>query len=367
VARRFKVNKTLTWNIARTVQAGDSLSAAPHVPGLGSMESMLRASEAGGAPTETVERVRAAVRSFDRMVELHVGDRAGLDLLLDSMGGGKSDGLELSRKLAFRGNSGILGVQARTRLMCWLVSPNADDSGRLDLAMVSGYVGFRRLRPSVRWPIFKIRHWADSDEPLVVNQWEPIDPDEAPRNGVALLRDFTRGNAPTIKAVKTDDGIDCEIQPGPIGNAGAFDCFRGEMMRGAASRYRTDTDETGEFGVSITTPSEHLIFDLIAHRDLEFVLSPDVLFFSRIFAHGERTGSRDDATLLPIRQQPVQLSGSPPAVATRLIPGYAEILRTVTERLGMDPAQFRGVRLHLRFPPLGSTVTQRFTLPEPPD
>ncbi|MEO1129686.1 MAG: hypothetical protein AAFX05_08285, partial [Planctomycetota bacterium] len=153
VARRFGVNKTLTWNIARLVQADDDLRAASHVPGLSSMERMLAATAKNGAPDETVERVRTAVRQFDEMVEVHVGDRSALDLMLDSMGGGKSDSLEMSRKLAFRGTSGIFGVQARTRLASWIVAPSPDHADRLDMVLVAGYFNFRRLRPVVQWPI----------------------------------------------------------------------------------------------------------------------------------------------------------------------------------------------------------------------
>ncbi|MBZ0171277.1 MAG: hypothetical protein K8E66_02755, partial [Phycisphaerales bacterium] len=49
VARRYKLNKTLTWNIARLLQSSDGLAAVPHVPGAASFEKILKATEADGA------------------------------------------------------------------------------------------------------------------------------------------------------------------------------------------------------------------------------------------------------------------------------------------------------------------------------
>ena len=166
ISRKFGLNKTLTWNMAKVVESGDSLAAAPHVPGRASMEKVLEVSLQSGAPAHVAGSVRDAITNFDRMVELHIGDRADLELMLDSMGLRSPDGAELSRRLAFRGMSGVLGVQARSRLMCCLLAPNSAQPASLDMAMISGYSRFRRLRADMRWPLFKERTWSDKDDPI---------------------------------------------------------------------------------------------------------------------------------------------------------------------------------------------------------
>jgi hypothetical protein len=153
------------------------------------------------------------------------------------------------------------------------------------------------------------------------------------------------------------------LKPGPIGNPGAFDCYRGEFMRSAASRFSSEGDDVGEFGSAITTPVEYLVADLIVHEDLLFALDAESLVFARIFPHGEHAVTGDHLQL-PIRQKLVQLPGSPPAVATPLVPQYAAVVRSVYDRLGWDPARFRGVRLQMAYPPFGSTVLLRFKLPK---
>ena len=118
VARTFRINKTLTWNMAKLMQSGDGLAAVPHVPGNSSIERFLKATESKGANKKAVEAVRTATREFERVISVHVGDRATLDLVIDAMPNSDAQGLELSRKRAFLGNSGIYGVQARANLMC---------------------------------------------------------------------------------------------------------------------------------------------------------------------------------------------------------------------------------------------------------
>lgn len=50
------------------------------------------------------------------------------------------------------------------------------------------------------------------------------------------------------------------------------------------------------------------------------------------------------------------------AVATALVPGYNDLFNYVGQQTGWDLAEFRGIRLQIKFPPLGSTVMLRFPL-----
>jgi hypothetical protein len=365
VARRFRLNKTLTWNVSRLIQAPDGLAAVTHVPGKAAIEKMLEATRRDGASDRAIANVRSATSAFEHVVEVHLGDRGTLDLVLDAISTPTSDGLERSRKLAFRGNSGLYGVQAKTKLITGFLCPNPDDATRIDMAMISGYCGFRRLRSSVRWPIFMPRAWASAEEPIE-QRWNSIDESQnGAFSGLSLISKFSQGSLPEMEVAETDEGMNIMLKPGAIGNPGAFDCFRGDFMRSAAGRYRTELDRTGEIGASITTPAEFLVIDLIAHEELDFALQPDVLVYGRFYSHGEAVGG-DEEMRLPIRQKVSSLPGSPPAVATSLVPHYAEIVRMVYERLDWTPSEFRGVRLQMPYPPFGSTVVLQFKLPEPP-
>lgn len=359
VARAFHIGSTLSWNIAKLLQAPDGLAAVPHVPGTASIEKILKATSSRGASERSVREVREAAQQFEKMIEIHVGDRSTLDLIIDGLATNGAAGLEMSRKRAFNGNSGIYGVQAKSYMMSCYLAPNADDPDQLDMVMLRGYVALRRLRPSVRIPVFRIRQWSEAGQAIGSQQWKPlVEGSDGP-----LLSAFNRGDIPEIDAVPVEGGTDYVLQPGPIGNRGAFDCFLGDMLRAGASRYRTDEDTTGEFGATVTVPSEQLVFDLIAHKDASFALEATSHVYAAYFTHEQRGGQWDEAARLPIRQSPVELAGSPPAVATPLVPRYSDMQSYVFDRLGWKASDFQGVRFQMKYPPLGSTVIQRFELP----
>ncbi|HYE61713.1 MAG TPA: hypothetical protein VD997_06930 [Phycisphaerales bacterium] len=358
VARRLGINKTLTWNVSRVIRATDEFGALAHIPGEQALGKLLEAAGAQGAGEESVQAVRTAARSFREMTALHVGDRSSLDIVVDSMAP-TSEAIEHSRKLAFRGNSGLYGVQARTRFVSTMVVPNAEDASRLDVAFLSGFVGFRRLRADVRWPIFKVR--LQSRPESIVDLFDPGTPVEV--GSGARPRFYAKGQPPRVEVVQSKGDHDYVLMPGAVGDTAAFDCFKGEVFRAAVPRYQQHAGETGDFGASITVPAEHLVLDLIVHQDLAFALEAKVMVFSTIYGHGEADRRSDDISLLPITQTPLPLVGSPPAVATARVPRYSEFFRTMHECLKVDPRQLRGIRVEMKYPPLGSMVVLRYGVP----
>lgn len=364
-ARRFRVNKTLTWNISKVVASSDPITTLSNVPGSSALKRLLQAVEREGAGREVVNRVRQAVEALEKVVETHVGDRATLELVLDGISPNRGDHLELSRKLAFRGNSGLWGVQAKTRLMTAMMAPNADEPDRMDMAIVRGYIGFRRLRSDVRWPIFQLRGWGEEGSHMTA-PWTPLESPDGELSGLPLLRRFSNVRPEDVEEVRTSRGLDYVLLPGPVGNMGALDCFVGDCERSAASKYQTERDTTGEFGATISTPSERLIFDLIVHESLDFALSPEIRAFGGIFMERSEEPIPEACLPIPVPQSLSPLPGSPPVVTTRSVPQYKEIVSSVYERMQWNAEEFRGCRLDLSYPPMGSTILLRFKLPARP-
>jgi len=363
VARQFGINKTLTWTIARLLDAADPVRALAFVPGVASIDKIADCIGEESALVEIKARVRKAARDVEQMIETHAGDRGTLELILDNAAESE-EGLEVSRRLAFRGNSGICGVQAKTRINSCFVAPNPDNPSKIDVALVAGYVGMRRLRPGVEWTIFKPRAWSDEKVAFPQNKWVPLD-STCKVPGLALMSGFSRGALPEFDLEPGAHGRDYVLCRGPVGNSGAFDCFRGEYIRNAVERYNS-RDDTGEFGAIISTPCEVVIVDLIYHKDLPEMGNPEAMVFLTALKDGEATPRADHPSRLPIRARVSPLAGSPPAVATHLVPQYTEMARAVASKLEWDLSQFRGVRTELRYPPLNTALIVRFPLPPAP-
>jgi len=362
VARELSVGKTLTWNIARVIQEPDEFAAVPHIPGSVSIEKILKATQKRGAPAPKIESVRAAIRRFEQMITEHAGDRATLDLVIDGIGAGDAIGLEQSRKHLFLGASGVFGVQAKTRLLAGMLAPNKNDPDKIDIVNVSGTIGLRRLRGDVRTAVHRSRHWTDQEQRHALSEWnrQPLHADDPDH----VMHRFNRGDLPEIERVQVQDGFDYVIQPGPTGNQGAFDFFTGNAIRGKVDRYWSAQDQTGEMGATISVPTEQIVFDLIVDRELDFALDCKAFVRTQYAMNGEMLPGFQESSPLPIRIAASRLAGSPPAVATPLVPRYAELTRYIFDTMEWDPARFVGTRLELKYPPLGSTVTMRFDLPK---
>lgn len=362
VARRFRLNKNLAWKLAKIVNAADPFAAVQHLPGANGMEIVLAAFLAAGAERPQIEKARAALRTFEDMITDHVGDRATLELVLDSMGrGGDGEQLELSRKLAFRGNSGIWGLQARVRVNTAFLAPAPGDPNAVDTALIGGWVNFRRLRSIPRWAIFRVRSYSQvSGAP---SRGEPVEPTADGIQGPQMIREFCSPNMPPISLTRDGDAIVYELGDGPLGNHGVFTCFFGSTVRRIGSRYASASDSHGEFFALISAPVETLLFDVLAHRDVAYATRPEVLVYANL---RDDPRTRAASELLPVPSELHEIGGRPPVVATPLVARYPEIVGTVYEKMGWDAREFVGVRYVLRYPPFPSTVLLRFPLPPAP-
>ncbi len=230
----------------------------------------------------------------------------------------------------------------------------------LDVAFIAGWQGVRRLRPIDRWPAFQLYFRRDDGSQIGDEAASlPILPDRKP--GDWMLDDFCSGAVPEIHAKDTTDGVCYEFGRGPVGRTGDFGCFYGNRRTKAVARHATETDRLGMFHVGVTIPAAVLLFDLFVHRDLSEALSPEVLVQGRLQTHYEH---EDHAVIrLPISTR-VHNLGRDPAVSTPLVKNYDGLIGAAMAGGGWNPADFHCLRLVLEYPPMPSTVTMRYPLPD---
>src|SRR5215471_507782 len=68
VARRYGLNRNLTWKLSRVINASGPFASLNHLPGYQGLELAIGAFESAGASREAVEQLRAAVRRFTEVV-----------------------------------------------------------------------------------------------------------------------------------------------------------------------------------------------------------------------------------------------------------------------------------------------------------
>jgi hypothetical protein len=368
VARRLGLNRQLTWKLARVISAPEAIASLNHLPGQQGLELALVAFEKAGAARETTDRVRAAFAEFTRVVETHAGGREQLELILESMGLLEREGQADSvRERAYQGNSAIWGAQARTRAAINFVAPSAARSS-LDTVMVGGLIGLRRLRPDAKCRLGWEALMEEGSEAELTA--EPLNPESESKILPQLLPEFCSPNMPALSIEQAPEGRYAVLPRGDVGNVTACDCYFGYIVRGQ-SAHRSPGNEFGAFSADIRMPAEMLVFDLIFHRSLAIAGTTETLLYgSPNSSPFSGSSNRDRHELdqgqdrLPMSERPVELAGSPPALSTPLVPAIGRIAEYVYKRMGWDPMEFRGLRLQVPYPPLGSAVVMRWPLPE---
>jgi hypothetical protein len=361
-ARQLGLDKNLTWKISRIVHAGSDAQIAFHVPGEAAVAKLLAAFRKTGTAPKAIAEVQNAFRDYQEMVEIHTGDRASLELMLDSMDEPGVDRLEKSRKLAYQGNRGVWGIQAGVRLSSHILTPNKSNPDLLDYVQIGGYVNFQRLRPGDGWPLLRLRGFNDDGTPSA-HSMEPLITSPEP-SAPLLLRDFFTGTPPPIRVRSDDRGVTYDLDGGRVGRTGVFSAFYGYIDRSGLTRYSDEHNKVGQLLSIVNFPMELLISDLIVHKDLAAQIEPSVRVYGRASGGLDDHERSDERQLLPLNESLTQLRPGLPLLANARVPRYTELADLAFKRAGLDRNDFTGWRLCLPYPPMPSTVSITFSLPE---
>lgn len=363
MARKLAVSRNLTWKISKVVCHRDLYAALQHLPGDEGIQIFVASLLRAGAAPDCIDRINEACSRFGEFVERHAGDRQTLDLMLEGLTNAHDgDRLEQSRKMAFRGNSGIWGAQARVRLNTAILAPSNRNPDHIDAALIGGLIDFRVLRPGIRWPLSNPRFYTDDGTPLTkTTDEEALDPIFAASEGPPMLGSFCKPGLPKIHRAKTALGYVYELEADSIGNTGQQTCMFGSIQRRAFPRKRTARDEFGELLTHVSLPVEHLQFDVMAHKDLAFVIE------SRLHVRGSSDGSAagpgSDQLRIPISERPAELTGRPVVVSSPLVASYDKLVGMAMDRCGWNLRDFRAIRLLVPYPPMHASFVLKFLLP----
>jgi len=363
IARRFGLDKTLTWKIARVICDDDTLAAAVHVPGKASIRNFVDVLEKKGATSAATQPVLAAMDRLEDLIATHSGDRGTFEVMLGSASDelAKKSG-ETARKMAYQGCSAIWGVRARVHTSLHFVAPNRESDRLLDLGVIAGFCDFRRLRSDVAWAVARRATLTTSGVPQSMGSIVPMAPDLVPADS-PILKQFSSTPLPDLRQTQGQGNMTrFELTEGPIGNTAAATCILGWVARGISSRYATDDDIYGEHVVRLSTPVEVLYHDLYVHRDLAFAMKPEIFIYSDL--PGGPTFPYDglERGKLPVMEDVIYLGEGPPNAAAADIANYRQMVDFAAERMGWSLNDFHGFRFRLKYPPIPTLCLYRYPL-----
>lgn len=367
MARQLGLNKNLTWKVSHILGESDPYMAIPHIPGKSGLGILVRTLKKNGASAKTLKALRESIDEFERMVEIHAGDRTHLEMMLDSLThDGEQQRHENHRKLSFLGNSATWGVQARVQLTVNFIAPSQSPD-MVDLAWLSGLINFRRLRPDVNWAMASARKSVDDGSLLPLGAIEPIDANFNGSDQAPLMGEYCTDPLPEIRTVSGPESmLRYELMEGPVGNTAAVSCIIGLHGKGFVRRYRCEDDSIGEHIARMSTPVEVLVHDLFVHEELSHAFNPEICLYSQLPGGPMYPMSGRNQGRLPLHEKVIDLGRGTSGLMTLEVPRYKLMLQSVYERLGWDEGKFHGFRFKMRYPPIPSLAVLRYDLPEPP-
>lgn len=363
VQSAFEIHQTLAWKIHRVAQGPELLADGRYMPGPAGFEAFLAAARGRGVPEDALG---AAQRAFDRyrlLIDSQAGDRPSLELMLQGMRGEppESQG-RLARRPGFRAASSIWGVQVRTRLLCQIVAPSAEQ-GRVDLGVIRGSLGMRRVRPDARLSI---------GPALVVDNGglgriEALFPEDVTAGAPLLKRYCSQPLPPTTVGLNPRGLREHVLGEAPLGGKSGMSIYLGEVHRAAASAYKEAHNPFVNTAQTVRLPMECAVIDVWVHgsitppttrpRTFYYGESSGVPWYEQLPEHAERLEMAERAQTIGAGLSAAPLVG---------VPEYQDLIAETFARLGWNPDEFTLHRLRVEYPAVATAMVVQFDLPAAP-
>jgi hypothetical protein len=349
LARRYKLDKTLTWKISRIVRDEEISSAVVHVPGRRRMNTLLSALKDGGASNHAINSVWKAFDEFERLVEIHSGDRSTLDVMVAGSSVRMPERrFENLRKAGFQCNASVWGVRARLHFGMHVISPSVMPD-MLDACTLCGFLGLERLRPKLPWTIADAVSWEAMSGQFGTL---PLHPDGA-IGGTPILPEFCSKPVPKLRVTEIDaTNRRFELPEGAVGLGNAVDITLGWKWPPMISMHAEREGELGEHGISISTPVEMVVHDLWVHRSLSFAMNPVARVYSRLPSGPRYPNEGRDAGIIPVPDTVIDLGYGAASSSMAEFPRCSELLQFAMTQRGWNQSDFRGFRFRLKYPPI---------------
>jgi hypothetical protein len=371
LSKLLKIDNKLAWKLTKVASEGDLFHVPRHIPGDAGVDLFVTAARRHGVSDARVAAVRAALRDLKEFIERHAGDRATLEKMLLSFSDEGREDLDLAqRKAAFEANSYLWGVRARAQVFVDFFKASSTP-GRLDIVAIRGFIDLCLIRPGVPWTISQVKVANDAAQALPETRREPLDPPDEQEGGpdeVPLLRSFCSQPLPALRRVESGERfVEYEMMPREVGNRGGVTCLSGEIIRSAASYYRSADNQWAGTCTLARTPCEAVIIDWFVHEGLFGPIRPELGVYSELKGGpviSPLEGRERDR--LPCNDTVNYLGKGAAVVPTPHIPNYASLIEHVFRRVGWDPHEFDVYRAQLQYPVIPTLILVKHELHEAP-
>lgn len=361
------IDSKLSWQVFKLAGPGDALSLAPHVPSPASMRRLLDAATEYGISKKRVQEIRDAYDKFERLVEIHAGDRTSFYSmargLYEADANDDADKTEVQhRKARFMADRHYAGAEVQTLLASFILHPGAEPD-RYDYVPLRCRLGQRRLRPDADVVVDRF-FITDYQGSVPTFNYDPLDPGAVREHGAMLVRPFCSDPIPKLRMTTEPNGFTyARLDGDAVGRPSSADLVFGQVHRNAPILDEIDGRRRWHTNLQITIPANVIIVDKVIHRPS----MPKWNCKLAVHWQGPRepfdptTGMRD-LHELPFSERVTKLTAGAAGAYLRESPRYLELLTTVTDRQGWRLEDFDVYRVRIEYPLLYTALLLTFEL-----
>jgi len=330
-----------------SLRADDSLSSLSQLPGAVPMRQFLRAAREHGAKPRTVEAAERELQSFEHELQRTFGTRSRLDAVLaDTLPEAGRRHQVAARQAVYRGMALVKGSSIDLECITWIVHPSKKSPKQVDMLVLAGFVGVRRMRPTAHVRLAS-RHATPH-----------------PDAGAKLLKEFCRPADLSIAETDESDFVFYEVSSRLLRRDHAADVFLTEFLRATDPLdHRTDKRPVRTFGDAVGAANKRLILSMLVHQDAWPGCDFSVRAYDTALRGMVDLPSPDrEIDRLTLDADVVRKQATREVLRSSPIPNYEKIVRHVTaeQRWQMEDASggpaFRMFSVDLQYPLYGAEV-----------
>ncbi|MFI4894366.1 MAG: hypothetical protein ACIAQ0_13190 [Phycisphaerales bacterium JB058] len=369
LARRLKIDKTLTGRILRSVKANDPFEVIHNAPAPHGLRIFLQAAEKAGVNPDLRARAEQSISDFESLIHTFPEGRAALEAAIsDHIPEIRRQNERAAKQAVYKSMSYLLGYQGEASLLTTVISPSV--CGKLvDTRHIDTIVGLRRLRGETPVNLFGIRR---HDTMAGMPNWmETLDGERGVEDaGRYLLKEYCDQPIPRLSVRDGGNVLHSVLDAESLPINQPVTVVNGWTIRNASLRYR-DEKHTHEWHSSLLRiPMRVRIQDYFIHKDVwpgvpEFVPRMPGLQLDSV--RNPVPGQQHDAIDMDIPVQSVGMGILRPELRHSSVPKYQELLRQIFDVAGLDARDYRVYRSEVVYPVPFVRITAWFELPDAPE
>lgn len=368
LTQHFGTNAVFSHRLSSALRKGDPLAAMLQLPGPQPLRQFIRKAERKGLASEALKEAHRATDEFEHLIRDVAGDRSNLDVMVGAWLPDERTRYELAAKQsAYRGLCQLKGVATDVAYTAVFFHPGSDPDMH-DTAIIRGLLGFRRVRPGVRYTQPIRQYGRHMQQAFVEASLDDVPLSDDP-SGMVLDRFSTR-SPERVRFEPVDGGTVLTWDwASSVGLPSSCDLVFANLRRNGARRHvLPESDRRIAASVqAVSLPIRVMVFDILLADGAYPGWTPNV----RVVEIGSGGVPDPQDQLSGYTVLDTSESIEPMGVGINRfragdIPNYLEVLQYTCDRLGWDPGAFRGYRARIEYPIYGTAIQSVFPLSPKP-